>query len=103
MSEPAALEPRWCAVMHGNALYGLYDSYGAAVDAAIKGHAGVMNIKGLVTTDQAEAYAAAKRPEYYADGHAAGWCSALEAAIAKVTLHGGSVEIEAAIRALIPK
>lgn len=36
----------------------------------------------LITTDQAEAYAQAKvleaRPKHFADGHEAGWCSALE-------------------------
>lgn len=33
-------------------------------------------------------------------GHVAGWDSALEAAIDIVAIHGGSVEIEAAIRAI---
>lgn len=45
----------------------------------------------LVTTTQAEAYAAAKVRE------------ALEEAIDKVAMYGGPVDLEAAIRALIPQ
>lgn len=46
---------------------------------------------GLITTDQAEAYVQARLT------------AALQEAIDKVSMHGGSVEIEAAIRALIPE
>lgn len=49
-----------------------------------------MNAVALITTDQAEAYAATMVRD------------ALEQAIDKVAFHGGSVEIEADIRALIP-
>lgn len=55
MSKVTTPEPRWYAAMHGQALYGVFDTPEAAFEA-VSDTPGLITIDRLITTAQAEAY-----------------------------------------------
>lgn len=60
----------------------------------------VLQSPEVVALREAATQDAINYAESFDRGHVAGWDSALEAAIDIVSIHGGSIEIEAAIRAI---